>query len=107
MKHAIAGASAVLLALSSTAIAQTREIPYHPHYFGGDGFFLGPIMMILVLAVIVGIVLLIIRSFSGSGRTFPSHSAQQKTPFNILQERFARGEIDKDEFEDRRKILGE
>jgi putative membrane protein len=27
------------------------------------------------------------------------------TPLDILRERFARGEIDKDEFEERRKVL--
>jgi putative membrane protein len=30
-----------------------------------------------------------------------------RTPLDILRERFARGEIDKQEFEERRRVLGD
>src|SRR6267378_7506898 len=38
--------------------------------------------------------------------TYPPHqSPPTRTPLDILKERFARGEIDKAEFEDRRRVL--
>jgi putative membrane protein len=33
-------------------------------------------------------------------------TAVDRMPIEILQERFAHGEIDKDEFEERRRLLG-
>ena len=33
------------------------------------------------------------------------HSSPTRTPLDILKERFARGEIDKEEFEERRRVL--
>jgi hypothetical protein len=35
------------------------------------------------------------------------HVPPAKTPFDILKERFARGEIDKEELEERRRLLAE
>jgi putative membrane protein len=37
----------------------------------------------------------------------PHHAPPGRTPIDILKERFARGEIDKDEFEERRRVLGD
>ncbi|MHA1564394.1 MAG: SHOCT domain-containing protein [Alphaproteobacteria bacterium] len=103
----IAYAALFLLSNIVPAAAQGPEVGFHPHHFGGAGYFIGPIMMILMVAVIVGIVLLAVRGFSGSARTSaPPHAPSGRTPIDILQERFARGEIDKDEFEERRRILG-
>lgn len=69
----------------------------------------GPLFMILVLAVLIAAVVLLVRWFGGPWHgTIPPHqSLPGRTPLDILKERFARGEIDKEEFEERRRILGE
>jgi len=41
------------------------------------------------------------------GRSRRTKHRRGRTPLDILRERFARGEIDKDEFEERRRVLGE
>ena len=64
----------------------------------------GPLFMILVLAVVVAVAVLFVRWLGG-----PWHSVQPpgRTPLDFLKERYARGEIDKEEFEERRRILGD
>lgn len=98
------------VALTGTALAQqTRQPPYwghgHPMWDGHYGWFMGPIMMIIVFAIIITIVVLLVRWLSGSGRAAPSPAPGGKSPTDILKERFAKGEIDKKEFEERKKVL--
>ena len=66
------------------------------HFWGmGLGWFIGPAIMILVIWFIV--------------KTINQSNYQQrpteKTPLDILKERYARGEIDKKEFEEKKKDL--
>ena len=67
----------------------------------------GPLMMIVFIAAIVAVVVLMVRWFGGSGNGTASHAPPGKTPVDIIKERFARGEIDKEEFEELRRALGE
>ncbi len=71
---------------------------------GWGGWIFGPLMMIVFIALIVGVVVLVVRWLGGVGGG-PAQGAKQKAALEILEERFARGEIDKDEFEDRRRAL--
>ena len=85
------------LALADTAGADGTH--GYGHMMGG-GWIFGPIMMILFVALIVAVVVLIVRWLGGSGG-----GARPKAALDILEERFARGEIDKEEFEARRQAL--
>ncbi len=99
------------LATSSLALAQQAQVPnYGPHMWSGGwyGWFFGPIMMIVFIAVAVVVVVFLVRWLGGTGHGAAHHAhATGRTPLDILKERFAKGEIDKEEFEDRRRILGE
>ena len=74
---------------------------------GWGWMFLGPLTIIVCIAVIVGVIVLVIRSLGAAGHNAPPHSRSGRTPLDILNERFARGEIEKDEFEDRKRLLSE
>ncbi len=75
----------------------------HGHMWGG-GWILGPVMMILFVALIVAVVVLIVRWLGGAGGG-ATQAAKPKAALDIIEERFARGEIDKEEFEQRRQTL--
>lgn len=69
----------------------------------------GPLFMILVLAVVIAVAVLLVRWLGGPWHSVqpPYHMPPGRTPLDILKERYARGEIDKEEFEERRRILGD
>jgi len=73
----------------------------HPMMWGN--MFMGPVMMILVIVVVAVAVVLVLR-FSGIGGG--SGTEPRDNALAILNERFARGEIDKAEYEERKKVLG-
>ncbi|WP_292232512.1 SHOCT domain-containing protein [Mesorhizobium sp.] len=115
MKSAIAVSAAVAVvpgAAWAQAPSDTGRYDWGPHMMWGGGWYamiFGPLFMILFLAVLVVAVVVLVRGLGGSwsGPVSPHHSVAGRTPLDILRERFARGEIDKEEFEERRRVLGE
>lgn len=106
---------AAVALLPGMALAQQTEpyrYAYGPH-MGWDGgwygMIFGPFFMILFLAIVIGLIVLLVRWLGGG--TWPATQApnQQggRSPHDILKERYARGEIDKDDFEERKRTLGE
>lgn len=85
---------------------QSRSDYYGPHMMWESGWmFFGPLMMIVFIGLIVVIVVLLVRWLSGQ-RPSGDASSESKA-LEILKERFARGEIDKEEYEERRRTLRE
>ncbi len=96
-----------LISLAAAAQAQVQSEPtYYPHMWGdgwGSMMIFGPLMMFFFIALIVVVVVLAVRWLGGTAVAAPAG----RTPLDILKERFARGDIDKAEFEERRRTLGE
>ena len=63
----------------------------------------GSLMMLLFLAAVVLTVVALVRWSGGSSERREPSSASRALA--ILEERFARGEIDREEFEERRRTL--
>ena len=67
---------------------------------GGYGMFFGPLFMILILAATIAAIVFLVRWLSGAQQGFgpASLTPPVQTPLDILTERFATGEINKEEF---------
>lgn len=71
-----------------------------------DGYgWMGPgwIVMIIFWALVVAAAIALVRWFGMRDRE--SGDARRRTPLEILQERYARGEIERDEYEQKRRDL--
>lgn len=110
---ALTGSAVALLphaawAQASTSVDHYGYGPYMMGWGGGWGMIFGPIFMIFMLALVIAVAVLLVRWLGGPWQTTaPHHPQSGRTPLDILKERFARGEIDKEEFEERRRTLGE
>ena len=70
--------------------------------WNGWGVFWMSLMMVVFWGGLIWLVVYAIRQFSGSAGRAPNRVV---SALEVLEERFARGEIDRDEYEDRRRVL--
>ncbi len=95
---------------SLPAVAQTigdRPDFWHRGWDWGWGHMIfGSLMMVLFWGGIILLVVLAVRRL-GAGPANRTPSPPEKSAFDILNERFARGEIDKEEFEERKRLLSD
>lgn len=74
--------------------------------WGGFGMFLGPVFMILIVIGIVAGIVYLLRHFGGAGPV-GSRDAAHDQALAHLKLRYAKGEIDSEEFADRKKLLAD
>lgn len=105
MRSIATGISLGIAAGTSPAVAQQDFGPWRMHDwgFGWGGMWLGPIVMLAVLALLAAGIVSLVRWMAGNrGSADPSSSRSAR---EILDERYARGDIDRDEYLRRREDL--
>lgn len=75
-------------------------------YWGMGGFYggFGLVFMVLGVVVMVSIIIAILHFLFGVGPSVQTREERSRA-LHILEERFAHGEIDEEEFNKRRRIL--
>jgi putative membrane protein len=96
-------------ALTREALSQGRDYGWGmgPGMMGwrhGMGWFGMVLMMVFWIAAIVGVIILIRWLWISTGKKGRGTS-QEDSPLEILKRRYARGEINKEEFEQKKKDL--
>lgn len=63
------------------------------------------VSMLLFWGLIVAVAVVLLRRFSAGPSSSEAQRREPDRAISILEERFARGEIDREEFEQRRQVL--
>ena len=77
----------------------------YEHMSGWGGMGLGMIGMSLFWILLIVAIVMLVKSMQGSCAS--SGQRQEKTALDIFKERYARGEIEREEFEQKKRDLDE
>lgn len=88
------------------ALAQTSTQPGYWHMGWGWGHMMfGGLTMLLFWGGLIVLIVLALRWLGVRSHPHDGGPPSKHTPLEILEERFARGEINQEEFEERRRVL--
>ena len=99
----IGGVVIVLLILSSALNSAFSAGRSSFGMMGGYGGWWMPIIGIIVLALVISGIILLVRGISASGGD--GSAGQPESALEILKRRYARGKINKQEFDEKKKDL--
>lgn len=86
--------------------AQDGAPYYGQHMMGGGGWIFGPLFALFWLAIAVAVVVLVVKWLGGIHH-YGSMIVPDGNALDILKERFAMGEINKQEYLEAKKVLEE
>lgn len=105
------GVSAVLLA-TGVWFLYNHNIgfwPEHDRWMGGHHYMMMGegmgFIMIIFWVLIIGAIVLLLSGGAGKIRDYKQSQNESLKPLDILKQRYARGEMDKTEFEEKRRDL--
>jgi len=101
----------------SILVAAVMSVPAHAQMYPGYGhdnwewgwghMIYGPLMMIVFWGGLIVVAVLAVRWLGGGSSHKHNGPTNRSNALDILRERFARGEIDKEEFEERKRLLSD
>lgn len=111
----LAVATLTTMTWAGAALAQPNDgYVHHPHMWSGSwggGMIFGPLVGLLFIAVATAVVVLVVRAMT-RGRCchrrhghMMGHGYGSSSALSVLEERYAKGEIDTAEFNERKKAL--
>jgi len=109
-RFTFAGLTGILFSSTASASPETikSSVNLSSNMMGGGmgwgGMFFGPLFLTAFVIVVFAVVLFLMKS-SASNTPFNQKRDPQQTPLEILKGRYARGEIDKKEFEEKKRDL--
>ena len=110
MRKGIVQASTLLAAAAMSLSVQAQSVtdrPVYQHYgwdWGWGHMIFGSLMMILFWGGVILAIVLVVR-WLGGGAADKGTPDGEKSSLDILNDRFARGEIDKEKYEERKTLL--